>query len=69
VTTAPKLILLYKRSYPPSEHHWEQCSDLRYKRLDFGANLQLILLLMGPRGHIRHDELHMGFGAVWRAVI
>jgi hypothetical protein len=43
VTNTPKSNLLYRRSYPPSEHHWEHCSDLRYKRLlDFVANLQLI---------------------------
>jgi hypothetical protein len=69
VTNTPTSNLLYRRSYPPSEHHWEQCSDLRYKRLVFGANLESILLLMGPICPIGHDELHRGFGAVWPEVI
>jgi hypothetical protein len=69
LTSTPKPNLLYRRSYPTSEHHWEQCSDLGYKRFHFSANLQSILLLKGPICHIGHDELHRGFGAVWAAVI
>lgn len=69
MTNTPKANLSHQSSYPPSKHHWEQCSELRNHRFDFGAKLHLILLLKGPRCHIGHDELHRGFGAVWPTVI
>jgi hypothetical protein len=59
---APKLNLLSGRSEPCVRHGSGQCPDLPDKRLSFGANLQVTLLLKDRPCHSRHDDLLKGLG-------